>query len=33
MIIQINKEIGETPNSLIARFKRENPEFSNVVVL
>ena len=29
MIIHINKEIGETPNSLIARFKSENPEYSN----
>ena len=29
MIIQINKEIGETPNSLIARFKLEKPEYSS----
>ena len=29
MIIHIQKRLGETPNSLIQRFKRENPEYSS----
>lgn len=29
MIIHINKTIGETPNDLIERFRRENPDFIN----
>ena len=28
MIIHIQKRLGETPNSLISRFKQENPEYS-----
>ncbi len=28
MIIHIQKRLGETPNSLISRFKHENPEYS-----
>jgi len=29
MIIHIQKQLGETPYSLIQRFKRENPEYSS----